>query len=329
MVIYPNFETETEYYVAFPELEVAEKLGLSFDVIDSWSFYGEDQLLFPQITELYNKRKEAKKAGDKVLELVLKIIMNSLYGKFAEKQFVVRASLNNQPGSKEIQIGGNKYYVREINKPGLLFCPVLASYITAQTRAQLIKTCKGHFEHVIAFATDSILASKSFIEESSDLGKWKLETEGEALILMSGVYTIRNDKEIKSRFRGFPLSIDFFELLEKNRESDKISFEFEKALKLGEVISFHNKYSIEDLNIFRIVEKELSCYSDDKRDWLNQPKNFGELLNEQFDSAPKTVNLDSKLQKKHTYEGYRKAVYDWMKSRELEEIAWLFERMYI
>jgi hypothetical protein len=253
--------------------------------------------------------------------------MNSLYGKFAEKQFTVRASLKEMPGSKEVIINGQNFYVREINRPGLLFCPVLASYITAQTRAQLLRTCMHNFDDVIAFATDSILTTKCFIEESNDLGSWKLETEGEALILMSGVYTIRNSKEIKSRFRGFPLSIDFFELLEKNRESDKITFEFEKALKLGEVISFHNKYGLEDLNLFRTVEKELSCYSDDKRDWLSQPLNFNDLLENQFDSIPKTVSINSELWKKRSYQGYRKMVYDWHRTREIEETAWLLERM--
>jgi hypothetical protein len=327
-VIFPNFDSEVEYYIAFPELQIAEKLGLEFDIVDSWAFYGDGELLFPQIAELYEKRKEAKKAGDKTLELVLKIIMNSLYGKFAEKQFSVRASLKKLPESREITIGDQKFYVRELNKPGLLFCPILAAYITAQTRAQLLETCKGYFGHIIAFATDSILTTKAFIEESEKLGGWKLETEGEALILMSGVYTIRNDHEVKSRFRGFPLyGTDFIELLEKNKDKDKIVFEFEKALKLGEVIAFHNMYSLEDLNIFRTIEKDLTCYSDEKRDWLSQPINFGNLLEEQFESVPKTVKTDSELWKKRSYEGYRKMVYDWHRTREIEEIAWSFERM--
>jgi hypothetical protein len=327
-VIFPNFQNSTEYYVAFPELETAEKLGLQFDVIDSWAFYGEGEQLFPQINELYSKRKEAKKVGDKTLELVLKILMNSLYGKFAEKQISVRASLKQMPNSKEIEIDGQKFFVREINKPGLLFCPVLASYITAQTRSQLIQSCKGHFDHIIAFATDSILTTKPFLEESNDLGAWKLETTGEAIILMSGVYTIKNSNEIKTRFRGFPLyGIDFFELLEKNRYNDKIYFEFEKALKLGEVVSFHHKYSLEDLNIFRPIMKELTCYSDEKRNWLSQPLNFNDLLENQFDSVPKTVSASSELWKKRSYLGYRKMIYDWQRTREIEETAWLFERM--
>jgi hypothetical protein len=327
MVVFPNFENQIEYFVTFPELCIAEKMGIEFDVLDAWTCYTDGKPIFENINELYEKRKEAKKNGDKVLELVLKIIMNSLYGKFGEKQFTVRASLKKSPDSKEININGQCFYVREINKPGLLFCPVLASYITSLTRVQLLETCKNRFDDVVAFATDSILTTKKFIEEGDKLGEWKLEIEGEAIILMSGVYTIRNEHEIKSRFRGFPINADFFELLEKNRDSDKIQFEFERVLKLGEVIAFHNMYSLEDLNLFRTIEKELTCYSDEKRDWLSQPLNFAELLENQFDSVPKTVSTSSELWKKRSYEGYKKMIYDWQRSREIEEIAWSLERM--
>jgi hypothetical protein len=123
------------------------------------------------------------------------------------------------------------------------------------------------------------------------------------------------------------LQVDFFELLEQNKESDRIAFEFEKAMKLGEVVSFHYRYSIEDLNVFMPVLKELTCFSDEKRDWLGQPSCFGELLENQFDSVPKTVLHEGKLRKGRTYSGYTKMVYDWHRTREIEETAWLFERM--
>jgi hypothetical protein len=329
MVIFPNFENsnEIEYFVSYPELQIAEEMGLQFDILDSWVCYSNGELLFPNIAELYEERKRAKKQGDKVLELVLKIIMNSLYGKFAEKQFTTRATLKYTPDSKEVIINNQKFYVKEQNRPGLLFCPVLACYITAQTRAQLLKSCKHHFNDIIAFATDSILTTKRFIEENDKLGGWKMEMEGEAIILMSGIYTIRNDHESKSRFRGFPINIDFFDLFEKNKDQDKIIFEFERALKLGEVIAFHNMYSLEDLNIFRTIEKELTCYSDEKREWLSQPLCFRDLLENQFDSVPKTISSQSELWKKRSYEGYRKMLYDWQRTREIEEIAWSLERM--
>jgi len=325
-VIYPNFERPVEYYITLPELRTAEKLGLQFDVIDSWLYYGEEQPMFPEIVELYERRKEAKQQKDKVLELVLKIIMNSLYGKFAEKQFTVRASLKPTANAKEIEINGKSFYVRELCRPGLLFCPVLAAYITAQTRVQLLETCRDNLQHVIAFATDSIITSKPFIEESDKLGAWKLECEGEALVLMSGVYTIRNEEQTKTRFRGFPLECDFFKLLEQHRTSDKIAFEFEKSVKLGEIIAFHNQYSVDDLNMFRVIEKELSCFGDEKRDWLNQPCSFGELLENEYDSVPKTIGSECGLRKKAQLSSFEKRMHDRLRM-EIEEIAWAIEKM--
>jgi hypothetical protein len=119
-------------------------------------------------------------------------------------------------------------------------------------------------------------------------------------------------------------NFDFFELLEKNKESDKIVVEFEKAVKLGEVIAFHNVYSYEDLNVFTDELKELSCLSDEKRDWLGQPACFGELLENTYDSVPKTISQQSELRKKG-----RKAdrILKWQKSIELENLGWAIERM--
>jgi hypothetical protein len=99
------------------------------------------------------------------------------------------------------------------------------------------------------------------------------------------------------------------------------------VVKLGEVISFHNIYDIDDLNSFIDEIKEISCYSDEKRDWLGQPSSFGQLLEEQFESVPKTVIGPSlEMHKKRKAGSYKKNVYDWLRTRELEEIAWLIEK---
>jgi hypothetical protein len=181
------------------------------------------------------------------------------------------------------------------------------------------------------FATDSILTTRPFIEESNELGGWKKETEGEAVVLMTGIYTIRDGDKKKSRFRGFPMKEDFdlFDILHANKNCDKIAINFEKAVKLGEVVAFHNIYQLSDLNVFMEEMKEISCFSDDKRDWLGQPVNFGDLLNNEYDSVPKTVQDKTGLAKRRTYSGYTKSLYDWHRSREFEELNWLIERMHI
>jgi hypothetical protein len=330
LLIFPNFEEPTEHYLSFPEIRLLEKIGGEFDVIDSYAFY-PTELVYPfrKIEELYNKRKEVKKNGDRIFDLVLKIIMNSLYGKFAEKHERVITKLKEFRDAQKVEIGDKYFYAKLIKRPGLLFCPVYAAYITAQTRTQLLETCLDNIDSIVMFATDSVLTTKPFIEENENLGGWKLETKGEAIVLMSGVYTVRNEYEKKSRFRGFPMKndFDFFEILEKNKDKDKIEIDFEKVVKLGEVIAFHNIYNTDDLNIFTTEVKQLSCLSDEKRDWLGQPLTFAELLEKQYDSVPKTIRTEDRLWKKNTYHGYKKMVYDWMRTREIEETAWLHERM--
>jgi hypothetical protein len=332
LLIFPNFEEPTEHYLSFPEIRLLEKMGGEFDVVDSWAFY-PSELIFPfrKIEELYNKRKEAKKSGDKVFELVLKIIMNSLYGKFAEKHERVITKLKEFENAQKIEIGNNSFYAKLVRRPGLLFCPVYAAYITAQTRVQLLESCLNNINNVIMFATDSILTTRQFIDQTDELGGWKLEMDGEAVVLMSGVYTIRNEHEKKTRFRGFPVknNFDFFEILEKNRNKDKIEIDFEKVVKLGEVIAFHNIYNVDDLNIFTTEIKELSCLPDNKRDWFGNAMIFGDLLENQYDSIPKTVILNDQHWYSHNrrYKGYKKYVYDWQRAVEIEETAWMHERM--
>jgi hypothetical protein len=123
--------------------------------------------------------------------------------------------------------------------------------------------------------------------------------------------------------------VDFFELLEKNRDSDHIKFEFERAIKLGEIVAFHNMFDYDDLNIFRAVEKRLTCYGDEKRDWLGHPVAFGQLLERDFESVPRTVRYDQHWFSHNRMKGYKKKVYDWLRAVELEEAAWLHERMHI
>jgi hypothetical protein len=99
------------------------------------------------------------------LQRTIKVILNSIYGKTAQKT----------------KVGKNRVVM------GNLFCPVIASHITGFTRAQLFSIIHNHeVEHdLVAYATDSIttrrLLDSSFA--SDNLGQMKLSNQATDICL--------------------------------------------------------------------------------------------------------------------------------------------------
>jgi DNA polymerase elongation subunit (family B) len=320
LVYFPNIQYPDIWYLAYPEFELAQKMGVEMDILDGWFFLPKRfDYLFADIKRLYEARKEAKK-NDKAMDLTLKLIMNSLYGKFAERESKIKTKLIPFDGAQSVSIGDQTIYFKEIDMAGTLFNPVYASYITSLTRKLLLESCINNLDHVLMFATDSILTDKPILQESDELGKWKLEMQGEAVLIMSGVYSIRSDSEIKTRFRGFPIKgeYNFFDLLKNHANEDKIVFELEKAIKLGEVVNFHRIYDLEDLCVFKTVEKGLDCFGDEKRDWVHSPTKFGDLLESQYDSTPRYEPQMEHWYGHNRLKGYAKYQWDWIKAIEFE-----------
>ena len=297
--------------------------------IDGWFFLPKRYFYpFKALKDIYEKRKEIKDS-DPVLAHTYKLIMNSLYGKFAEKKNKVVVKKSPFPDARELSIDGMKYYVGSVLKPGKVFNPVYASYITSLTRCMLLETALKSPDSILSFATDSVLTTKPFIEESDNLGGWKLEFEGEAVLIMSGVYSLRNDTTVKTRFRGFPLKeeYNFFDLLEKHANDSSLRIEFQKALKLGEIIKNHNLYEVEQLNHFIQMSKELNPLNERKRAWLSYPIKLSDLLENEYDSVPHNI-----AQTDMWYSGdipchYKAYAWNNIKHREVNELLWHTERL--
>ena len=108
------------------------------------------------------------------LERAIKIILNSMYGKTAQR-------VNNQMGN--------------------LFNPVIGSYITGFARAQLYKFVKDHQleKDVVAFATDSIACRKKITGlDSEKLGEMKLDKEANDVIFyqMDFIYSMEYGRSV-------------------------------------------------------------------------------------------------------------------------------------
>ena len=129
-----------------------------------------------KIEEIYKLRSELKKAG-RPEEYILKIGLNSIYGKFAQK------------------VGRAMYR-----------CLPWAGYITSYTRSMLMDAIRGHEDSIISFATDSILSAERipFLDDQigENLGQWDYAHYDRATVLMPGVYELEGREE-KQTSRGY------------------------------------------------------------------------------------------------------------------------------
>lgn len=161
-IIFPSGKFVT--YVTLDELLACETTDY-YRILESWQFIPitNKRPYKDFIQNLYNKRLELKKRNDP-LQLPIKIILNSIYGK---------------TGQKVNRVIGN------------LFNPVLFAFITGNTRAKLYKFAIDNAleKDVISFATDSICATKRLELSSSELGSFSLEkSANDVYYLQNGIY---------------------------------------------------------------------------------------------------------------------------------------------
>lgn len=196
------------------------------------------------VDTLYNKRKNSENELERT---VLKLLLNSLYGKFAQRIKSEMIYINNI----ETQIGLVEEYERkkllikivpfnaerldcflEIkSNKGFLYntIPVFSSYITSFARVELLKNLVKYEKFIPVYCdTDSIFFNKQpDIKDSKELGKWKKENKFVKEIRGLKNYSYVNDKGIRNdKIKGIPKSAKKtgiysyeYETLSKTRES--------------------------------------------------------------------------------------------------------------
>lgn len=144
------------------------------------------------IEKAYYKRLELKDKED-ASELAYKLILNAIYGKFAQKT------------TSEHKLPRWQNYV-------------WAGFTTAYTRAMLLDAIRNNPGSVVATATDSILCHNAMFgtDPVRVLGGWKYEGNYPTLICMPGVYArFKPDGTKKYRQRGMPMPINYGCLLRR------------------------------------------------------------------------------------------------------------------
>jgi hypothetical protein len=202
------------------------------------------------------------KADKNPMELVVKLLLNSLYGKFGQKfkdreNVIHKSQITPEMISADMRlsdISGTDYYsVKEEVAPSLFCIPIWAVYITAYARIKLYDYI-AHSDPIY-FDTDSII-TKNEIPVSSELGEMKLESKlKKCVVVKPKFYFYVNDKdEFKSRIKGMPITFNSFDEA-INFLNDPVShvraiLKFKGALRRkklpNEVIEFFKKVSLTD-----------------------------------------------------------------------------------
>lgn len=240
LLIFPTGKFET--YVTLAELQACKNKKW-FKILDSYQFV-PNSLVYPYkdfIEKLYLKRLELKRKGDP-MQLPIKIILNSIYGKTGQKT-------NRRIGN--------------------MFNPVLFAFITGFTRAKLYRfVIKNQIEkETVAFATDSICVTKKLDVDSERLGDFSLSNSADDVYyLQNGFY--RFDGKWKQRGLGKLGSkeIENFETVERK---GKLYYKF-RVLRNSRLRSSILQDSISEVGKIREFEREVDLNADRKRLWLNE-----------------------------------------------------------
>ena len=261
-IIFPSGKFET--YVTLTELESCE---INYcKVLESYQFIPEtDYHPFKEfIKNLYQKRLELKQNGSP-LQLPLKIILNSIYGKTGQN------------------VNG---------KIGNLFNPILFAFITGYTRAQLYQFVQEHGikREIVSFATDSICCTKKLNLNSSKIGEFSLDNEADdVFILQNGFY--RFNEKWKQRGLGH-LGSKEIEHLETFEKDGRLFYRF-KVLRSNRLRSSILQDSISEIGKFKEYVREVNLNADRKRMWFEELRNINDEI--MINSMPISLNYFKKV----------------------------------
>lgn len=192
-------------------LDTLSEYRKRIQIVEAWEYLDWSTLPFAFVAEMYEERRRMKKAGIGS-QIALKLCLNSLYGKMAQRAGWERAG--KAPMWHQLEWAG---------------------WVTSHTRATLFRLMQQMgYDNLIAVETDGVYSSSSpdelGIADSSALGGWEVSAYDELIYLQSGVYAKRQGDDWEIKFRG--LDKDSFG--DTAEESARAITEHSKLLVPGE-----------------------------------------------------------------------------------------------
>ena len=286
------------------------KRGLgTVKMIDGWFFFAEDfasrplgkrvRLLYELKSELKNKVEKRKNKNLVIEYNQVKLLLNSLYGKFIQRVEVKKLDSED------------KIYIDHARTGGF-FNPIWAAIITSECRLQIARALLDNESSCAAITTDGILTTKPLdLELGKGLGEWSQEPGGEAVIVLPGAYGIKGQKPeskiraFKGIFRG-DTSKNWFDYLTLHKSDSFIQVRDKRPVSLMEALLHTEKFTTRDINRFVEFERKYNL-KEYRRLWFEEVENCSDLLNRKYESAPL---LRSSLEARVAYKQTRPFDFD-------------------
>lgn len=147
---------------------------ISIEYLSGWKWRGAHGMFDDYIDYWMDKKIEAEKTGNKALRTLAKLMMNSLYGKFALNPIV----RSKRPYMED---GILKFENCEKEEREPIYIP-MGIFITAYAREKTIRSAQSVYHRFIYADTDSLHLTGLSIPKNLDidpvrLGAWKLESK--------------------------------------------------------------------------------------------------------------------------------------------------------
>lgn len=242
------------------ELRKAVELGYTVIQVHENQYYKETMTLFREYVEDLYKLRLGYKADKSPMEFIVKLLLNSLYGKFAQKfqeQYELlptSLSLEEIQKYEHIERVGAFFRVRlkeEYCEPAMFCFPIWSLYITAYARLKLheyiLKTSPVYVD------TDSLI-TKEKIRDSKELGELKLEKFVEhGIIVKPKFYMVTEDGRSDVRIKGVGTRLTammFHDILIKSHIRYSKFMKFKESLRrrmtVNEIIEMTKELSLDD-----------------------------------------------------------------------------------
>lgn len=274
-LIFPIGEFVT--HLSTPELVYAFKRGNIAEVYEV-AVFENGRIFRDYIDYFYGQRMAAKKRGDKVMDYLFKIMMNSLYGKFGQWSESWEKIADADPSEISVQkfydLKTKEYYeiktfggasFRKVSE-GEAFnsFPAIAAHVTAAARMQLWSYIEvAGRDHVYYMDTDSLFVDKpgylalekAGVLDPSKLGSLKLEEGPEPVFKVNApkdyefMHTGKDGKKtLEHKMKGIPQKPGSgTKYLGNNRYAVMVWPKTNSFLRKGRLGGYYNRIVVKEL----------------------------------------------------------------------------------
>lgn len=253
-IYYPIGEIRGWY--TFEEIQYAVSVGCKIEkVYRAFNSKHGKKYYQPFVSQLYEMRKNSDSESEK---LMLKLLMNNLYGQLAVNGVITRSIFTDWERMEDDSVIYGEKMLADVEMPLPDHCNYLhAAYVTSYARVELMKYLrKIHEEKLIYCDTDSVIFFGENVpfETGNELGQMKIvSVEKCAYTYAPKIYNV--GKEYKAK--GIPQK-KAKEFIEKGW------VEVEQPFKFREACAFFDNGNIRKLSVWRKFKKHFNTKYDKK-----------------------------------------------------------------